>query len=138
MEFIFLTFLILGTNWQKVTRHHFEYPTKLCGIHVLNKAYQYILGIKNPAGEPIHISRRKTGFVGFLVAIESVKMIFQTLVDNKDGPLKYLFTYKLIQDHLELFLVLCVQQGGSLRHVNAYSCEVILKKGKETVRKETQ
>ena len=48
-------------------------------------------------------SRRKTGFIGFLVAIKSIEGIFCEWVEPENSPLRYLLTYKLSQDHLELF-----------------------------------
>lgn len=35
----------------------------------LTEAYSYILGLKDSNGTLMYISRRKTGFIGFLVAI---------------------------------------------------------------------
>jgi hypothetical protein len=49
-------------------------------------------------------TNRKTGFIGFLVAIQAVTVIFQEYVvgsHNSTPPLKYLLTHKLSQDHLE-------------------------------------
>ncbi len=46
-------------------------------------------------------SPRKTCFVGFLTNISSLRFLYQSLVAT--GKLKYLLTYKLSQDHLELF-----------------------------------
>ena len=48
-------------------------------------------------------TKRKTGFVGFIFAIKSVKMLFKDLVGSIDPPMNYLLTYKFSQDHLELF-----------------------------------
>ena len=60
----------------------------------------------------MHKTRRKTGFLGFLVAINSTKGIFNTLVEADKAPLKYLLTYKLSQDHLELFFGAVRSAGG--------------------------
>jgi hypothetical protein len=60
----------------------------------------------------MHTTRRKTGFIGFLVAIKSTKDIFHTLVEAEDAPLKYLLTYKLSQYHLELFFGAVRSAGG--------------------------
>lgn len=43
------------------------------------EAFEYILRLKNPSGETMHTSRRKTGFIGFLVAIKSIQLIFNEL-----------------------------------------------------------
>lgn len=51
----------------------------------------------------IGLSRRKAGFVGFYNAVISVIEIYETYVKSNEAPLKYLLTYKMSQDHLELF-----------------------------------
>lgn len=46
-------------------------------------------------------STRKTGFVGLIITSKSIKNIFiDTLITN---DLDFLLTYKLSQDHLEMF-----------------------------------
>jgi hypothetical protein len=60
----------------------------------------------------MHTTRRKTGFIGFLVAINSIKGLFQDLVAGDQPPLKYLLTYKFSQDHLELFFGAVRSAGG--------------------------
>ena len=69
----------------------------------LEEAYDYILGLKDTSETYIWKTPRKTGFIGFLVAIRSFQRIFQDLVEVEDAPLKYVLTYKFSQDHLELF-----------------------------------
>jgi hypothetical protein len=61
--------------------------------------------LTNVAGTAMIYTNRKTSFVGFLMAINSVLSLFQTLVETNGSPppMKYLLTYKLSQDHLELF-----------------------------------
>ena len=78
----------------------------------LDKAYDYILSLKDASGQPMYTTRRKTGFVGFLLAIKSVKGIFQDFVEPVEAPLRYLLTYKLSQDHLELFFGAIRSAGG--------------------------
>ena len=60
----------------------------------------------------MYTTRRKTGFVGFLVAIKSTKELFHNLVETVDAPLKYLLMYKFSQDHLELFFGAVRSAGG--------------------------
>ena len=78
----------------------------------LDKAHDYILGLKDAFGQPMYTTRRKTGFVGFLLAIKSIKGIFQDFVEPVGAPLRYLLTYKLSQDHLELFFGAVRSAGG--------------------------
>ena len=48
-------------------------------------------------------TRHKTSFIGFMTCIMSVKNLYITYVQAANSPLKYLLTYKLSQDHIELF-----------------------------------
>ncbi|KAF4514120.1 UNVERIFIED_CONTAM: hypothetical protein B566_EDAN019065 [Ephemera danica] len=53
---------------------------------------------------------RKTGFLGLITCISSVIDIFDRLVDGTN--MRYLLTYKLSQDHLEMFFGCIRQRGG--------------------------
>ena len=68
----------------------------------LSSLYTYLKGLKvrNKKSQLISIlkSKKKAGFLGFLISIQSVISIF---IHNNEH-LKYLATYKLSQDHLEL------------------------------------
>ena len=69
------------------------------------------------------VRAKKTGFIGFLAAIKSVQGTFQDLVAYCQHRLKCLLTYKLSQDHLELFFLLSVQLVVSIiiqRHSNLW------------------
>ncbi|KAJ8047187.1 DNA transposase THAP9 [Holothuria leucospilota] len=78
----------------------------------LTKAYDYILHLRDPSGQKMHETRRKTGFIGFLVAIKSTKALFHDLVETPQAPLTYLVMYKFSQDHLELFFAAVRSAGG--------------------------
>ena len=67
----------------------------------VDEAYSYILNLRDLKGVLMTHSRRKTPFIGFLCAIASVKCLYNSLVGG--NLLKYLLTYKLSQDHLELY-----------------------------------
>ena len=69
----------------------------------LDIAYNCIISLKDITGKQIISLSRKTGFIGFLVAIKSVQGIFLDWVEKESSLLNYLLTYKLSQDHLELF-----------------------------------
>lgn len=86
------------------------------------KHYIYGLQIRDPKRQSYHSvldSERVVGFQGFLVAIESVKGLFDDLVRN--GPMKYLCTYKLSQDHLEAFFGKTRQRFGPDNNPHAVS-----------------
>lgn len=78
----------------------------------LTKASHYFLSLKSLEGQVMYRTRRKTGFIGFLVAIHSIKGLFHDLVEMQHSPLSYLLTYKLSQDNLELFFAAIRSAGG--------------------------
>ena len=57
-------------------------------------------------------SKRKTGFLGFLLCIKSVLGLAGDLVNVENPVFKYLLTYKMSQDHLELFFSAVRASGG--------------------------
>ena len=78
----------------------------------LNETREYITQLKNADGLPMTSTRRKTAFIGFLMAIDSVTALFNRLVLQPQPSLKYLLTYKLSQDFLELFFGCIRAKGG--------------------------
>ncbi|KAG1655031.1 DNA transposase THAP9 [Nymphon striatum] len=78
----------------------------------LDRAYKYISNLKDTTGKFMHQTKRKTGFIGFLVAIRSTQNLFANLVERDEAPLKYMLTYKFSQDHLELFFAAVRSAGG--------------------------
>ena len=69
----------------------------------LSDAYDYISTITDVSGKPMFATPRKTPFLGFLVGIKSVQYMYNNLVSSEQPKLKYILTYKMSQDHLELF-----------------------------------
>ena len=69
----------------------------------LNDACEYLKGLKGPEGQSILKSKRKTGFLGFLLCAEAVQGLAKDLVSGENPVLKYILSYKMSQDHLELF-----------------------------------
>ena len=78
----------------------------------LDEAREYIRNLKGPDGQSILTSRRKTGFLGFLLCIDAVVGLAEDLVNVENPVLKYLLTYKMSQDHLELFFSAVRAFGG--------------------------
>ena len=78
----------------------------------LDEAREYIKDLKGPDGRSILVSKRKTGFLGFMVCIDSVCGLVDDLINVQNPVLKYLLTYKLSQDHLELFFSTVRASGG--------------------------
>ncbi|GBO03047.1 DNA transposase THAP9 [Araneus ventricosus] len=80
-------------------------------FQLLDETEAYIRGLKTSSnGELLLTSQRKTGFLGFLVTLKSIKLLFLSLCEG--GDLKFLLTYKLSQDHLELFFSAIRSHGG--------------------------
>ena len=79
----------------------------------LDQSYNYISRLKNDEGILIAESGKKTGFLGFLIAIKSIKGLYEKLVISPKPLLKYILTYKFSQDHLELFFAAVRSAGGS-------------------------
>lgn len=73
-------------------------------------ADKYISELKENTDTKITASNRKTGFIGFQICIRSVLSLYEKLVAKKS--LIYLATYKLNQDHVELFFSQIRQMGG--------------------------
>ena len=94
----------------------YKAPMKVENEHIflpfLEKAEQYIRSLKDPTGKLITSTQKKTAFVGFLMTLISVKQLYLTQVKPPDSPLSYLLTYKLSQDHLELFFAGVRSSGG--------------------------
>ena len=78
----------------------------------LDETYHYILCLRDVSGNLMYNTRRKTGFVGFMLAIKSIKQIFFDLVEKNNAPMNYILTYKFSQDHLELFFGAIRSSGG--------------------------
>jgi hypothetical protein len=71
---------------------------------------QYIRNLQTIDGVSILSSGRKTGFLGFLLDIGSIISLYNNIVQS--GPLCYLLTYKMSQDHIELFFSAIRARGG--------------------------
>jgi hypothetical protein len=78
----------------------------------LNDACKYIKSLVAPNGKPILESQRKTGFIGFLLCADAVQGLANDLVCGENPILKYVLTYKMSQDHLELFFGAVRASGG--------------------------
>lgn len=71
-------------------------------LQFLTKAKAYILSLTDGKnGKPMTQSNRKTGFVGFLLCIDSLTALYSTLTTK--FHMTFLLTYKFSQDHIELF-----------------------------------
>ena len=93
----------------------------------LDHAFNYFASLTDVAGNKMTSTPKKTAFIGFMAAIKSVKALFEMYVgDGK--PLEYLLTYKLSQDHLELFFGAVRAYGGSSNNPTAKQFIAIYKR----------
>lgn len=81
-------------------------------ISFLEKAKDYIRALTDAAERPIFDTPRQTAFLGFLITIESTIGLASSLLFGETPPLRYLLTYKLSQDHIELFFGAVRSKGG--------------------------
>lgn len=68
----------------------------------LDVAEEYIKNLKLENDTLVIKSQRKCGFIGFIICFRSLKEIFKILIQDKK-TLIYFPTYKISQDHLEMF-----------------------------------
>lgn len=75
----------------------------------VNTAIEYLKALKTKVWDvkqkkkiftPIVTSKRKTGFLGFIICLSSTKTLFNDVI--KTGVMNFLLTYKTSQDHLEM------------------------------------
>lgn len=123
--------------------HFYGYKSPVClknkddVFELLNKIKNYFLSlqiqikhirvIKRPHRDPRIIleilkkkvveSQRQTGFVGAIICIESLKNMYREMVEEK-GIKSYISTYRLSQDHLELFFGCIRRHGGHNNNPN--------------------
>jgi len=72
----------------------------------------YILNLKLQDGTPlVEFARNSTGLVRFLICIESLKELYNEVCENQK-VLKYIPTYKINQDYIELFFSCIRSKGG--------------------------
>jgi hypothetical protein len=103
-------------NSRNPLAHGFKSPMKQFNEAVWSKVFSdaidYLTKITDAQGKKLVHSGRKTAFIGFLTNIHSLQFLYKSLVVN--GHMKYLLTYKLSQDHLELyFSALRCRMGGN-------------------------
>ncbi|CAH1980465.1 unnamed protein product [Acanthoscelides obtectus] len=86
----------------------------------------YLSTVTNYEGVNILQTSRKTGFLGLIICLVSVQNLFEDLV--KSGTLNFLLTYKLSQDHLEMFFAAVRRRGGFSNNPTAWQFEQAYKR----------
>lgn len=110
---------ILGTQYKRViskknSQELFEYLEE-CKDYIMALTYLDNDGMKCS----VLTSTFKTGFLGFVMAIENFKKLFNRLV-LEEGSLEYLTTFKFCQDHLETFFSCIRSRGGFNNNPSAF------------------
>lgn len=91
-------------------KHPLNLSNKKTIMDFLEKAEEYIKGLRTSEGDLLTNSGRKTGFLGLLVCIKSTKALFQHLIE--EDRIKFMSMYRFSQDHLELFFCNVRAHGG--------------------------
>ena len=78
----------------------------------LLKAKSVLLSMTDMTGKKVSSGKRKIGVIGFVLNIDSLLGLAKQLLLGHTPVQKYLLTYKLSQDHLELFFSAVRQRGG--------------------------
>lgn len=91
------------------------------------EVHSYIEKLKdNFNGRRLILSPRKTGFVGLLICLKSIVLCFQDMLDK--DMLSFLLTYKLSQDHIEMFFSAVRSRGGFNNNPSAAQFEAAFKR----------
>lgn len=98
----------LGKGFKSSLRKNNEHIWRPRILNEIN----YLKQLKLSNNQPIYLSARNTGFIGFYTAVISTLAIFDKYVKPIDAPLKMLMSYKFSQDHLELFFAAIRAKGG--------------------------
>ncbi|KAM7311771.1 hypothetical protein ISCGN_008678 [Ixodes scapularis] len=103
-------------NSRNPVAKNFKAPLRMSTHHLwkpfFEEAASYILGLKDVTGLPLYLTRRKTAFLGFFMAIKSFEGLCEDLLGGQEPLMRYLLTYKCSQDHLELFFGAIRSRGG--------------------------
>lgn len=103
-----------------------EYISSLCIYNISRRIIQKRIIMKVNKKKLIEC-KAKTGFLGFLICIESLKHLYTTLVE-KEQRLSYIATYRLSQDHIETFFGNIRKHGGHNNNPNVVQFKGIYKK----------
>jgi len=94
-------------------------PSKQCinGNNIIEirskiKLYKTYISTLRDGDKPIFESKRKMSFFGLMSALENVVAIFDKWSTSEIAPLECLLTYKLSQDHVELFFSAIRSRSG--------------------------
>lgn len=105
-------FLNVRNPWRK----GFKSPLRQNNEHVWRARVldelNYLRRLKRHNGQLIFQSQRKTGFIGLYTAVLATIKIYDRYVKPDNSQLSYLLSYKMSQDHLELFFAAIRVRSG--------------------------
>jgi hypothetical protein len=114
-----------------LTKNPYKKPISGYNINFIkqffNQAKEYILTLKGPDGVKLIEGKRKTGFLGLIIDMSSVINFVEKYV-IKEKCLIYLLTYKLSQDHIEMFFCAIRSKGGFNNNPTATQFEAAYKR----------
>ena len=109
----------------------FKQPIKKENFQYLKKnAYQianYFLNLRDMNGQALVKGKRKTFIIGFVSPAKSVLCIAEELLNREVQPYRYFLTYKVSQDHVELFFGCVRSRGGFNNNPNAIQFKTAMK-----------
>ena len=104
----------------------FKSPIRLSNFEktkaVILEICNYLLSLKDPDMYPLsqhYVSIITTFVIEFASLAKSILSIAEELLFRSDNPSKYLLTYKLSQEHLEMFFSCVRARGGFNNNPNA-------------------
>lgn len=113
---------LMGGFKQPITKANFEY-LKLNTFRIA----KYLLSLRDMNGQRMIHHKRKTFIVGFVSTAKSVLSLAEELLSREIKPYHYLLTYKVSQDHLELFFGCVRSRGGYNNNPNAIQFKTAIK-----------
>ena len=96
-------------NFRHSASSGFKSPIQLTNVEKKKAVILEIclLLLKDPDIYSLSQHRRRTFIIGFVSLAKSILSIAEELLFRYDNRYKYLLTYKLSQDHLEMFFFMC-------------------------------
>ena len=74
----------------------------------------YLIKLTNKSGIPLIQHRRKCFVLGFIISLTSIRDLAVHLLTRAENSFKYILTYKMCQDHLELLSACIRGKNGSI------------------------
>ena len=93
-----------------------------------DNAVSYLLTLKDMSNQPLYYGTRKTGIVGFIIAIESIRSITIDLLTRAESPYDYVLTHQWSQDSIELWFCKIRRRGRWNNNPNALQFKYALRR----------